>query len=291
MLRQYFAQSLLNEGILSADQVRFLLESKDKHTAGFEVRALCRNMLTAAQIEEIQSKMAPGSLFAEEAVTQGQLTTLQKRSLEELQTTTNLDFAQGMIDEHFVSSYQELEKLVKSYQDKEMITVGHALNQAAMKDLNFESLEEEYMLYSEYTDMFLRAVSRFMHADAFINLSPDPFSGEEGKITISQRLNGDIDLITGIMAEESTILAMARKYSQEDIDEVDELAIDSVAEFLNVTNGLYIVNLSNRNLNVDLEPFHFARNVLPAGNKQIVIRIDIEEGSFDLILAADEIIF
>lgn len=290
MLRQYFAQSLLNEGILSADQVRFLLESKDKHTAGFGVRALCSNMLTAEQIESLQA-MEPAAELAATAVSAGYLTTLQRRSLEEMQTTTNLDFAQGMLDEAFVCDYKELEKLVKVYQEKELITVGHALNQAAMKDLNFESLEEEYILYTEYTDMFLRAVSKFMHVDAFINLKPDPFSGEEGKITISQRLNGDIDLITGIMAEESTILAMARKYSQEDIDEVDELAIDSVAEFLNVTNGLYIVNLSNRNLNVDLEPFHSAKNVLPAGNKQIVIRIDIEEGSFDLILAADEIIF
>ena len=290
MLRQYFAQSLLNEGILSADQVRFLLESKDKHTAGFGVRALCSNLLTAEQIESLQA-MEPAAELAATAVSAGYLTTLQRRSLEEMQTTTNLDFAQGMLDEAFVCDYKELEKLVKVYQEKELITVGHALNQAAMKDLNFESLEEEYILYTEYTDMFLRAVSKFMHVDAFINLKPDPFSGEEGKITISQRLNGDIDLITGIMAEESTILAMARKYSQEDIDEVDELAIDSVAEFLNVTNGLYIVNLSNRNLNVDLEPFHSAKNVLPAGNKQIVIRIDIEEGSFDLILAADEIIF
>ena len=290
MLRQYFAQSLLNEGILSADQVRFLLESKDKHTAGFGVRALCSNMLTAEQIESLQAT-EPAAELATAAVEAGYLTTLQRRSLEEMQTTTNLDFAQGMLDEAFVCDYKELEKLVKVYQEKELITVGHALNQAAMKDLNFESLEEEYILYTEYTDMFLRAVSKFMHVDAFINLKPDPFSGEEGKITISQRLNGDIDLITGIMAEESTILAMARKYSQEDIDEVDELAIDSVAEFLNVTNGLYIVNLSNRNLNVDLEPFHSAKNVLPAGNKQIVIRIDIEEGSFDLILAADEIIF
>lgn len=47
------------------------------------------------------------------------------------------------------------------------------------------------------------------------------------------------------MAEEDVFKRMAQRYSQEpDIEYTEEVVNDSVAEFLNVTNGLYLINLS-----------------------------------------------
>jgi len=291
MLKQYFAQSLLNQGFISADEIRFLLENMEDHPAGIEVRGLWSQVLTGEQIESIKKQQNPGDDFGTLAVQAGYMTESDYRSLSELIPTTNMSFAQGLISEKMVEDYQKLEKLMCDYKTRETLTIGTAVNQVAMKHVNFEEIEEEYALYSEYTDVFLRALSRFLNTEAVINLAPEPFSGDKSMITISQRLTGDVMLITGIMAEEDVILALARRYSQEDIKEVGELAVDSVAEFLNVTNGLYIVNLSNRHLNVDLDPYRSADNVLPAGNRQLVIRIDTVCGSFDLILATDEIIF
>jgi len=291
MLRQYFAQSLLNSGVLSAEQVRLLLETRTDHQARIEIRALCQGVMKAEQIEKIKKRQKPDEDFAALAIAAGCMTESQRCSLEAMVPSTNWNFAQGMLDEHFVAGYSALEALLTDYEAKETMAVGTAINQVAMKNVNFAELEEECDLYSEYTDVFLRTLSRFMNIEAVINLTADPFIGEQSAITISQHLTGDIMLTTGIMAEEDVVLELARRYSQENIEKADALAVDSVAEFLNVTNGLYIVNLSNRHLNVDLDPYRSAYNVLPAGNKQLILRIDTDCGSFDLILAADEIIF
>jgi len=134
----------------------------------------------------------------------------------------------------------------------------------------------------------MHSLVRFMDTSAVINPAAIPFSGEKPTVVISQRLTGDMIMTTGILAEEDVFLEMARRYSQEDIVKIDELAIDSVAEFLNVANGLYVVDLAHRQLEVDLEPQRMARNITPAGNQQMIIRVDTGFGPFDLIIATDE---
>ncbi len=290
-LRQYFAQALLNKGVLSREQVVCLLAGKDEHPSTIAMRALSQKVMTAAQIEDIlKREEAPGE-FGALAVAAGYMTQSQLRSLEEMESNTNLDFSQGMIDEKIVD-YHTLEALLLEYENNATMIIDNAVQQIAAQIEPFKELEDECALYSGYVDAFLRAMAQFMRTSPIINFSAEPFSGEKGVIVISQRLTGDVSLTAGIMAEEDVFRQMAQRYSQEpDIEYTEEIVIDSVAEFLNVTNGLYLINLSNRHYAVDLAPYRVAYNIIPAANKQLVIPINADFGSFQLILAADEIAF
>ena len=95
-LRQYFAQALLNKGVLSREQVVCLLASKDEHQSTIAMRALSQKVMTAAQIEEILKREEDPEKFGALAVAAGYMTQSQLRSLEEMESNTNLDFSQGL---------------------------------------------------------------------------------------------------------------------------------------------------------------------------------------------------
>jgi len=286
MISQYFAQYLLNTAALQASQVQSLLSKASEHKAQLLVLAMNDGLITAKQIESIQEKeKLQNKTFAEIALADGYLTKSQLSNVENSIINNQMNFVQTMLDEHIVD-YVQMEQFLKEYSESKIMPIDDAVRQLAGKCP--EDVESECEHYSEYAEIFMRSLVRFMDTSAVINPVAIPFSGEKPTVVISQRLMGDMIMTTGILAEEDVFLEMARRYSQEDIAEVDELAIDSVSEFLNVANGLYVVNLAHRQLEVDLEPQRMARNVTPAGNQQMIIRIDTGFGPFDLIIATDE---
>jgi CheY-specific phosphatase CheX len=286
MISQYFAQYLLNTAALQASQVQSLLSKASEHKAQLLVLAMNDGLITAKQIESIQEKeKLQNKTFAEIALADGYLTKSQLSNVENSIINNQMNFVQTMLDEHIVD-YVQMEQFLKEYSESKIMPIDDAVRQLAGKCP--ENVESECEHYSEYAEIFMRSLVRFMDTSAVINPVAIPFSGEKPTVVISQRLMGDMIMTTGILAEEDVFLEMARRYSQEDIAEVDELAIDSVSEFLNVANGLYVVNLAHRHLEVDLEPQRMAKNVTPAGNQQMIIRIDTGFGPFDLIIATDE---
>ena len=94
-----------------------------------------------------------------------------------------------------------------------------------------------------------------------------------------------------MLAKNQMFLEMARRYSGEDLTELDELAEDSLAEFINVLNGLYIVNLSGRDLDMDLDMPRGGQDVGPTASNMIAMRIVTDFGSFVIHLAEDEFIY
>jgi CheY-specific phosphatase CheX len=286
MISQYFAQYLLNTAALQASQVQSLLSKESEHKAQLLVLAMNDGLITAKQIEAIQEKeKLYNKTFTEIALADGYLTKSQLSNIENSIINHQTNFIQAMLDEHIVG-YVQMEKFIKAYNESELMPIDAAVRQLAVKCP--EDVENECDHYCEYADTFMHSLVRFMDTSAVINPAAIPFSGEKPTVVISQRLTGDMIMTTGILAEEDVFLEMARRYSQEDIVEIDELAIDSVAEFLNVANGLYVVDLAHRQLEVDLEPQRMARNITPAGNQQMIIRVDTGFGPFDLIIATDE---
>ena len=291
MLSQYFAQYLLNHHLLTAQQVRELLDAESKHHVKLGVLAMSQNLMTAEQVEEVHHlQVSCDRLFGEVAIDEGYLTESQVKTLLHAQDSGNLNLGQAIIDKN-IMSLSQLEKVIQDYKKNSNMALADALSLIELSKIDFSEIEEVRELYTEYTDLFLRSVLRFMDTAAVVDPHAQSVPTDQKTVVVSQRLMGDVILTTGILADETVFLEMARRYSQEDITEINELAIDSVSEFLNVTNGLFLVNLSNRHLDVDLEPQKFARNEVPFGNKQAIIHVNTRFGGFELIIAADEIIF
>lgn len=286
MLSQYFAQYLLNKRLLSANQVRELLEEEQGHRVKLGVIAMNQGLMNAEQVAFVhQLQVRFDKRFGEVAVDEGFLTEEQLDKLLKTQESGNLNFGQAALNKKFMTLAQ-LEDALREYNNDNKLAVNQAIHEIEIAKIDFSEIEEAKELYSEYVDLFLRALLRFMDTPSII--LPEQQEAQGTTWLISQRMTGEVGLTTGLQLSEEVLLEMARRYSQEELEEVDDLAVDSVAEFLNVVNGLFIVNLSNRHVEIDLEPQKCGKDVHPLGNKRVVILLETNFGEVRLIVAADE---
>ena len=87
------------------------------------------------------------------------------------------------------------------------------------------------------------------------------------------------------------MLAMAKRFSGEVLTDVDEMAIDCIEEFCNVLNGLYIVNMSGKSQDMDLDMPQTVENGEPGGDSVFQLRVETEFGGFVLYLSMDGFVF
>mgnify|MGYP002624539833 CR=1 FL=1 len=163
----------------------------------------------------------------------------------------------------------------------------------AVRHLNkgHDDFEESY--YEEFMELFMEELMDFLKTPAVISLEPvekSAFSGMGKTHAASQRVDGDLCIVTGIIGGDACFLELASRYAQEEITDIDDLAVDSIEEFLNVLNGAYMVQLAKRDLETDLETPRWGRNIVPHGSRQLVMRVCTDFGSFYAVLATDEFI-
>lgn len=153
-----------------------------------------------------------------------------------------------------------------------------------------KGLGEETRYYADFVELFVASLERFLHLSCI--LSTVPVSQEELAERhhvwgVAQHITGDVSIVDGILAKEPVFLALASKYAGFEITEMNDDAIDALEEFINVVNGLYIVELANHKMEPDLEYPRAAENVIPHGSQQLALRVYTEVGSFLLVLSTD----
>lgn len=279
----YFAQYLLNEGILQEKQLLPLLHKAMVAVPGTPVLALYQGIMTASQIVSLESSNDED--FAVKAQEKGLLTKSQLLNMHQAIIGRDVRFAQVLLDEQLM----DYEGLSQALQQSDGLEPNPVV--AAIQSVKIDEIGTDMEFYGEYVNAFFRSLLRFMDTNAVVVPEKTLFHNAEETYAVSQRLSGDLSLAAGIMAQENVFLEMARRYSHEDIPLMDDLAVDSIAEFLNVMNGLFAVNLSKRDMDVDLEMPRSACNVHPDGSHQLLLRVFTDFGSFVLILAMDEFLY
>lgn len=288
MFSQYFAQYLLNRGRLTPQQVREALENERKHRVKIGVLAMQRGFMTARQVEEVRVRQNHrDQRFGEVAVEAGFLTREQCEELLRTQENATLNFTQAIIDKQFMS-WSELEAALAAYNSADnSAAYGEAIARTEFEKIDFSRIEELRCVYIEYIELFLRSLVRFM--DTVGILVPEPPAAQEDTWLISQRMTGDQPLATGLRVSEPVLLEMARRYSGEPLTSVNAFTLDCLKEFLNVVNGMFVVKLSDRHFEMDLEMQKTQKNKLPCGNQQVVATIHMGFGPMQLVLATDGI--
>lgn len=155
---------------------------------------------------------------------------------------------------------------------------------------SISEIDREITYYADFVELFVASLNRFMHLPSVILPTPIPMPTLEqkhGLWGVSQKVTGDVNIVDGILARDRVFLALAGRYAGFELTEMDEDTVDALEEFLNVVNGLYIVELSNRKVDPDLEYPRAAENVVPRGSHQMVLRLYTAVGHFLLILSAD----
>ena len=278
----YFAQYLANVGAITPQETEPLFRACVSTEPGLAVVALAEGAVSASKLADL----APfeKDAFAELAVKEGVLFASQINKLRDIHPAEGLRLAQTLLDQGKMD-YVELGKHIADYGSYEGSPVKDAVRRLAGDEFSAE-LET----YADFAELFMRSFMRFMNSPAIVSFG-EKMMEEGGTHIVSQRLLGALSFVSGIYAGDPVFLEIAKRYSHEEMEEVDELAEDSIAEFLNVVNGLFVVDLGKRDLDIDLETPHVEKNKRPKGSHQLRLWVETGFGFFALVLAADEFAF
>ena len=163
------------------------------------------------------------------------------------------------------------------------------LTRAIRKDEKNRAQDD--VLYGNFMELFLESIEDYLKISAQLTEVESPEESNDLFFAASQRIYGDVDIVSCIFAEEPAFIRFASKFSDEEFDEVDDMVTDSVVEFLNVVNGIYSVQLASRKIETELAAPHWGRIESPSAEPRKVFKVSSEViGDFYVALSPDEFI-
>lgn len=291
MFTQYFGHFLLNKGLVTSYELQTAMDQLHLTHLKLGVLSVNAAFLTAAQVEEVhQMQTRVDKRFGELAIELGYLNEAQLQSLLAAQKESHLVLAQALIDQGTLTLNQFSDALLL-YKEANFLSDEQF---SAIKDgdidvllsslLNLENNQNNSWIHS-YLTLLAKNMIRFIDPQAYFEVNPLP-QDYEAEWLISQEITGSIALTSRFSLGEAALLQIASAYADEPMSSVDDMAKDSVGEFLNLHNGLFLVNMSNEGIELGLEPQNIQHHThgLPTSSKYL-ITIHLTNSSFDLILS------
>lgn len=291
MFSQYFGHYLLNKGLITVEQLKDALQLQSSTHVKFGVLSVNEGFLTPIQVEEIHEKQKQvDKRFGEIAIDLGYLTEQQLDYLLSGQKQNHLILGQALVDRGYMN-IEQFSNALQNYKQE------HSLSDEqfeAIKSGDIDTLVDTVVgidgasnkeQYINYLSLLAKNLIRFI--DDQVRLEAKPISDQyQAQWYVSQLIKGKQTLTTAISCDEATFIKFASIYAEEPIEEVDELAKASVSEFLNLHNGIYLVNMSNRGIELTMEPQHVEENVvLTQNNIGIIVTAYLTFGAIDIVIS------
>lgn len=266
MFTQYFGQYLLNRGYLTPEQLQECLELQKDTRLKLGVLAVNAGYMTANEADMINEEQKRyDKRFGELAIELGYLKREQVEELLSSQKFGHLLLGQAIVDKEYMT-LQEFEKAIKEYKKDYSITDEEFdalqrddVNEIVNTFIKIERSKNEKVLKG-YLALLTRNLIRFIDAEAIIS-EVIKLEKYEGKFTAKQVIKGKLNLATYIEAEEKSFIKFASKFAEEELNSVDEMAEASVGEFLNLHNGIFLVNMSNTGVDLEMSPQEVYSNI------------------------------
>jgi len=291
MFSQYFGHYLLNHGLLSSEQLESALEKQKSIHLKLGVIAVDDGILTPVQVEEIHEKQKlQDKRFGEIGVELGYLTEEQVEKLLSVQKSSHLLLAQAIIDENymtydsFANALNEYKQLYSLSDEKfEAIKSGN-IETMVESLLNLDDKEKEE--YTQYVSLFVKNMIRFIDDSAYVEVSKlnEAIAAEW---IVSQEIKGKEPFFTALALDEGVLIEIASIYAEEELFEADEMAQASVSEFLNLHNGIFLVNMSNKGVELSMEPQLIEKNAALSAPQEASLLVNVYtlKGSFKLFIS------
>lgn len=250
MFTQFFGNYLLNEKLVTPEQLVDALQDKKNTRMKLGVLAINAGYMTASQVErvhEMQKKM--DKRFGDTAVELGYVTDEQVGELLHAQPVGYLLLGQALVDKGYMDN-AAFESAINAYKEKYSLTDDDiASNEQGKAETLVTSLcdfskTKNPELYEEFVSLLINNLIRFV-GDDFTPLNPEYSINSTSFKSTSQEVNGEFSTVTRIFADETTLIEFAERYSGEEINELNEYVEASGQDFINLHNGLFTVNVSN----------------------------------------------
>lgn len=289
MFSQYFGHYLLNRELITREQLTDVLAFQQSVHVKFGVMAIDEGFMTPQQVEEVHEKQKQvDKRFGEIAIELGYLTDGQVNSLVSMQKQAHLFLAQALVDrgymtiEQFGTALNDYKK-VNSLSDKQFDAIKNGSIESIVESILIRRNSAEKTVFGNYLSLFAKNMIRFIDDQVYLEVAGQEVN-IQGKWLVQQEITGESPLFTAIAADDESFLHIASKFAEEELTEVDELAKAAVSEFLNLQNGIYLVNMSNLGIELNMKPQKVMDNATISTESLLVI-VNTTKGAFQLILS------
>ena len=252
MFAQFFGGYLFNNKLVSATDLTQAFEDKKNTRLRLGVLAINAGLMTAEQVEHVNvTQQSVDKRFGDLAIELGYVTAEDVDRLLSEQPTDYLLLGQTLVNNGALTNAQ-FERAIKDYKEKNQLSEEDISKQKADKlsklitdFYHFESAENA-RIYTSYVTLLFKNIIRFI-GDDFTPLEAFIVREFDAKYLIKQEITGDFVGETCIASDREEYLEFAERFAKEKFTEVDDFVNETVGEFLNVINGLFVVNESNEN--------------------------------------------
>ena len=295
MFSQYFGNYLLNKNLITTKELKDALEYQKSIHVKLGVLAINLGYMNSAQIQEVhQQQMKIDKRFGEIAIQLGYLNEHQLQNLLATQKQGYLQLSQALIDKKHLT-LEQLQNELQNYKNDCQLTTEQLeiikqgdIDKIVQLFLDFED-SISHKIYNDYVAFMLKNAIRLLDETPRLEKtsSPDDYTAE---LLVCQKIHGEYNIYTAIATDKKTFLTIASKFAGEQFTVIDEMTIASVAEFLNVHNGVFLVNMSNQNIELQMEPHKFYQQAkIEKKEGPYIIPIYLMDCKFDLIISNTEL--
>ncbi len=250
MYTQFFGNYLLSNGYVTQEQLFSAMQKQSDAHMKLGTLAIHAGYMTASEVDSTcLQQTRQDKKFGELAIELGYLTNEQVIELLKSQSPDFLLLGQILVDENILSN-SDLENVIADYRSQnELIDLDMTQDSHA----NIVKLLDNFFITSEtpltqngqmYLELLFNNFIRFIGED-FTPLNTTQCEAFPIEICVRQRVLGEYEISSYINMTEETAIAFASRYAGETFTEFNEYVRAAMEDFLNLHNGLFIVNVSN----------------------------------------------
>lgn len=263
MFAQFFGAYLLNNKLVSPDTLAQAIDDKKNTRMRLGVLAINAGLMTAEQVEHVNvAQQSVDKRFGDLCVDLGYLTSADVDRLLSEQPTDYLLLGQTLVNNGSLSN-AEFESAITAYKEHYQLSDDDISNNqndklsAIVKDFFHFNTAENARIYTDYVTLLFKNFIRFI-GDDFTPIESTVVSEIEAQYIVCQKIHGKYTAKLAIACPKEEYIAFAERFAKETFTEVDEYVNEVVGEFLNVNNGLFVVNESNQSgIELSLDPQNY----------------------------------
>lgn len=274
MFTQLFGNYLLQKGIATTAQLTEAIKQSTASHIKVGSLAIHSGYMTPDQVERVYILQThEDALFGQLAIREGYINDEQLDEILRQQTPSYLKVGQALVENRVITATQ-FDELIHEYQTENKIVSLNA-NEKQLDDFkhlirsfcSFTTVTENDKLVA-YLHLLFNNLIRFIGSD-FTPLNLVPLSDYRTGCASCQKIDGPFSIQSVIDMDEKAATLFATRYAGEAFESFDEYCQASLDDFLNLHNGLFLVNMSNSyDIELQLNPPEVINdiNYMPSGN-------------------------
>ncbi|MCM1119690.1 MAG: response regulator [bacterium] len=289
MFCQLFGKYLVDKKVIGQEDYRSAIERQLKTRVKLGTIAVTEGVMSEEQVEEVNElQRQQDRRFGDIAVEKGYLTQEQVRMMLEKQGNPYMQFIQallqsGRVDVSQMNAHISSFQREKGFSDADMTALKNEDVDALIPIFAFSSKP----FVTELAGLVVRNLIRFVTRDIYLGQMRHVEQLEYCHLA-GQHVIGDYDVYLALAEEQESggFVALASAFAKEDFQEISADVYDAVCEFVNCNSGLFASEVSNKGINMELEPALAYEKQMVEG-KIYALPVHIKNYTLQLLIAVD----